>query len=79
MKAILQKWNFIRLLRLVLGIAILAQGIYHMDTLTIILGAAFSGMAVANVGCCGTSGCAVNSTRVPKTKNIQYEELDIKK
>ena len=78
MKAILNGWNFIRLLRLVLGVAILVQGIVAKDTTTILLGAAFGGMGLANIGCCGPNGCAVN-TRSVKTTKIEYEELDIKK
>ena len=65
-----------RILRLVIGIGILVQGIAALDTLTIILGAAFAGMAVANIGCCGAAGCAVNPRSTnKKTENIDYEEV----
>lgn len=76
MKTILRGWNFMRMLRLVLGIAILVQGIVARDAVTIILGAAFGGMAVANVGCCGAGGCAIN-TRSTKNdiEDVQYEEV----
>lgn len=77
MKTILQGWNFMRILRLVLGVVILVQSIIAKDTLIIILGAAFGGMALANVGCCGANGCAVNTPI--KTQKIDYEELDIQK
>lgn len=80
MKAILQGWNFMRMLRLVLGLAILVQGIVSKDTITIILGAAFAGMAFANIGCCGAAGCAVNPRSTnKKTENIHYEEVDSSK
>lgn len=79
MKAILQGWNFIRILKLILGTAILVQGIVAKDTMTIVLGVVFGGMAVANIGCCGTSGCAINRCSTNKTKRIHYDELDIKK
>jgi hypothetical protein len=76
MKTILQTWNFMRILRLVLGAAILVQGIVARDAISIILGIAFAGMSVANVGCCGTAGCAINP-RIPKNKieDIHYEEV----
>ncbi len=76
MKTILQNWNFMRILRLVLGAAILVQGIVARDAISIILGVAFAGMAVANVGCCGTGSCAI-SPRIPKnkTEDIHYEEV----
>ena len=79
MKAILQGWNFIRILRLILGVAILVQGIVAKDTMTIVLGVVLGGMAVANIGCCGTNGCAINPTSNSKTKEIHHEELEIKK
>ena len=79
MKAILQRWNFIRVLRLGLGIAILVQGIVAKETMAMVLGAIFGGMALANIGCSGTSGCAINSGSTNKNQSIDYEKLDIKK
>ena len=79
MKTILHGWNFRRVLRLGLGIAILIQGILAGETMTILLGAIFGGMALANIGCCGTNGCAINNRSTNKTQTIDYEELDIKK
>lgn len=78
MKAILQRWNFMRLLRLVLGVAILAQGVVAKDAITIGLGAAFAGMGLANVGCCSSNNCSIN-TRSTKTQKVHYEEMDINK
>jgi hypothetical protein len=76
MKTILQGWNFMRILRLVLALAILTQGIVARDSMAIILGLVFGGMAVANIGCCGAGGCAVNqSSIIEKTEDIQYEEV----
>jgi len=64
------------MLRLVLGTAILVQGIVAKDTITIILGVTFAGMAVANIGCCGGGGCAVNTRSTNnKTEDIHYEEV----
>ena len=76
MKTILQGWHFMRILRLVLAIGILAQGITARDIVTILLGVVFGGMAVANIGCCGTAGCAVNQRSTNnKTEDIHYEEV----
>ena len=77
MKTILQGWNFMRILRVVLGTAIMVQGIVARDTIAIILGVAFAGMAVANIGCCGAGGCAVNNNNTTNNKieNIHYEEV----
>lgn len=79
MKALLQGWNAIRILRLVLGIAIMVQGIVMGDMLSIILGLVFGAMAVANIGCCGTTGCAVWTKPAHQEKRIHNEELDNKK
>lgn len=75
MKAILQGWNFMRIFRLVLGVAVLVQGGVAKDAITIIIGVLFGGMAVANIGCCGTNGCAINTTTNDKTKTTNYEEI----
>lgn len=80
MKTILQGWNFMRILRMVLGVGILVQGIIAKDTLTIIFGVAFAGMAVANIGCCGAGGCETTTlTTNHKPEDIQYEEVVSKK
>lgn len=60
MKMMLAHWRFMRLIRLVLGLSILIQGILERDPLRIIFGLLFSGMAIANIGCCGSGGCPVN-------------------
>lgn len=80
MKPILQGWNVMRIVRLVLGVAILVQGTIAKDTLQIVLGLALGGLAVANIGCCGVGGCTVN-TRSPsqQTEEIKYEEVVSKK
>lgn len=63
MKTITQGWNFGRVLRLVLGIAVLVQGAMVTDVTSIILGLIVSGTAVANIGCCGPAGCGVRTSR----------------
>lgn len=76
MKTILQGWNFMRILRLVLSIAIIVQGIVAKETTSIILGLVFGGMAVANIGCCGMGGCAVNPTSNSNNEEeVKYEEV----
>lgn len=68
MRAILTNWNFLRILRLVLGGVILVQGIMAKDFVSILFGVFFAGTAVVNVGCCG-SGCSVNYRSQTKVKN----------
>ena len=79
MKTILQGWSFMRAFRLVLGLALLVQGVVAKDMFAIIIGVVFGGMAIARIGCCGTNSCATNITRNDKTKTIAYEEVDNQK
>ncbi len=78
MKALLAGWNFMRILRMGFGVVILVQGIINKDALAILLGVAFGGLAVANVGCCGANGCSVNYQKKVNDNEITYEELDNK-
>lgn len=57
MRRILQEWNFMRMLRLVLAIVILVQGIISRDFVSITLGVLFGATAFANIGCCGSNTC----------------------
>jgi hypothetical protein len=76
MKTILEGWNFMRILRIVLSSAIIVQGIVAKETTTIILGVVFGGMAVANIGCCGMGGCAINPpSKSNKEEEVKYEEV----
>jgi hypothetical protein len=79
MKTVLEGRNFMRGFRLVLGVALLVQGVVAKDMFAIVIGVVFGGMAIAKIGCCGTNSCATNTTRSDKTKTIVYEEVDNKK
>lgn len=73
---IFNNWNIIRFLRLGIGIAIVVQAIMASDVMIALAGLLFTGMAVFNAGCCGTSGC--NTTPVRKSnssEDISYEEI----
>jgi len=78
MKGITAGWNVVRLIRLVIGVAILVQGIIGNNVTSILAGALLGGMAMANIGCCGTNSCSVNKTPHDKSNKVNYEELDIK-
>lgn len=76
MRNYLMNWNFMRVLRLALGIFIMVQGIMAKEWLLVGLGGLFSLMPLLNMGCCGVSGC---NTPVPqnnkKIEDITYEEV----
>lgn len=77
MKSILHNWSIMRVFRLVVGIAALVPAFTQKD-LTLGLLAALLLTAIANIGCCGANGCAVNFKEIKKEKEIIYEELDSK-
>lgn len=76
MKAYLKTWNFMRVLRLALGIFIIVQGIMAKEWLLAGLGGLFSLMPLMNIGCCGASGCNTTISKTnKKVEDITYEEV----
>lgn len=73
-------WNLMRIIRLLLGIFILAEGISSQQWIPGIIGGIFLMQALLNVGCCGTNSCNVADSKVDpnKSETIQYEEIKIK-
>lgn len=78
MKKYLQNWNFVRFLRLLMGIAIIVQGIQIKEYAISLLGAWLTIMAIANVGCCGVNSCNTNYTtnKNATNKSAEYEEIN---
>jgi uncharacterized membrane protein len=77
MKEILiSKWSFVRLLRLVLAVIIIVQGIITKQTALIFVGVLLATTAIFNVGCCGGENCAVKPKKPTQpNKEIEYEEV----
>ena len=76
-ETLLTNWNFMRILRLGLGIYIAVQAVENQSILSGIFAAFFILQAVTNTGCCGSSGCAVpikksNSNQI---EEVEYEEV----
>lgn len=69
MKNLLSNWNFMRIVRLVLGVSIMIQSMLIHEWMFVGLGALFSLMAVLNVGCCVAGNC-----RMPDRKNFSKED-----
>lgn len=75
---ILKNWNFLRILRLIFGGGAIIQAFITRDITLGILGIAVSGMALINVGCCGTIGFTTDSKKSNSKKEItdvEYEEV----
>lgn len=78
LQSIISNWNFFRIVRVALGIFIIIQGSMSKDFLSIGLGALFAGLALFNVGCCGSGGCSTdlkNNTPNKEITDIEYEEV----
>ena len=74
----LKSWGFMRVLRFVFGAFAIVQAIITLDIGLGILGLVVGGMALLNVGCCGTNGCETNYKKENNTKEItdvEYEEV----
>ncbi len=72
MKNIFNNWTIMRGIRLVLGIIVLVMAVTQKDVTLSVLAGVLLVTAIANVGCCGGSSCAVNynSTKNKKEASI---------
>lgn len=79
-ETLLTDWNFMRLLRLAIGIFIAVEAIQTHDYLTGFIGAFFMFQAITNTGCCGSNGCAVPVSKTPpdKLEDVEFEEIKTK-
>ena len=79
MKSLLIGWNVMRVVRLLIGLAALVQGIIQKEGLLLAAGGWILFGAIFNVGCCGPNGCAVPTSTKKTNKETDYEELDASK
>lgn len=76
-ETLFQNWNWMRALRLIIGIIIIIQAIMSKDWLWGYAGVFFSAMAILNLGCCGSGTCyAPIKKDKDSTKAVIYEEVD---
>ncbi|MGC4232277.1 MAG: hypothetical protein QM594_04795 [Niabella sp.] len=70
-------WDVIRIIRLLLGIAIIAQSVRSGHWGLMIAGILFSLMPIFNIGCCAGGNCSapVRSVRQTENSDISYEEI----
>lgn len=74
------KFNIVRVLRIIAGIGLLAQGITFAENLPLFLGGILLFQGAFNVGCCGTNCATTPSPSKEITKNqslstIAFEEI----
>lgn len=76
MKNYLRNWDFMRVLRLAIGIFIIVQSVITKDWLFVGAGVLFSLMPIMNIGCCGASGCNTLVRKSnEKNEEVSYEEI----
>lgn len=76
MKNYLKAWNWLRLMRLALGLFVIIHGINSGMWSHVVLGALFSVMPLLNIGCCSVAGCSTPVSKAgQKTDDITYEEV----
>jgi len=72
----LRNWGVMRILRLLLSIVIIIQGIQLGEWMLVGMGGLFSLMPLFNISCCGTSACNISTTKDNKKEDdITYEEV----
>ena len=80
-QTLLTNWNLMRLARLVLGIAMVVEGIRAGIWMLAGLGALFSLMALLRIGCCAGPACAAPAPRAKRqeaAKEVIFEEVTTK-
>ncbi len=79
LKIYLQGWGFMRTLRLILGIIVIGQAITAWDAVLGMMGVFLVAMPLFNVGCCGSGGCYTSFNNTNPEKQIDFEEVVVKK
>ena len=76
-QTLLTNWNFMRFLRLGIGIYIAVQAIETLSAFSGVVAVFFIYQAVTNTGCCGSNGCAVpiKKSNPDKTEEVDFEEI----
>lgn len=78
---IFSHWDFLRWLRLVMGLILIPSGISSHDYFASAFGLFFMGQAVFNIGCCSSGTCYAERTNKTDDKTIEdvrFEEIKTK-
>ncbi|MDD5151071.1 MAG: hypothetical protein PHC28_11460 [Flavobacterium sp.] len=76
-ETLLTDWNFMRILRLGLGIYIAFQAFETHSIFSGVVAVFFLFQAITNTGCCGSNGCAVptKKSNSDSIEEIEYKEI----
>lgn len=71
-----KNWNFVRLLRLAMGIFLVVEAVQSRMWMLVAVGAVFVVMPLLNVGCCAAGNCSVPSRDSKNSSDeVHYEEI----
>jgi hypothetical protein len=76
-ETLFNNWNFMRFLRLGLGLYIAVQAVETLSVLSGVVSVFFLFQAITNTGCCGSNGCALptHKSNSAKTEEVKFEEI----
>ena len=66
---LLKNWNWMRIVRLLLGVAILVSGIAELDYLAITVGIIFTVLPIFNISTCASGACNSGACGIDLNKN----------
>lgn len=76
---LLSNWNFMRILRLGVGIFLAIEAIKSQDLFSGLIAGFFLFQSLTNTGCCGSQGCSTNisDSNSGKIEDVEFEEIKI--
>lgn len=73
---IFKNWNFVRILRLAMGIFLVVEAVKSGMLFLVLVGAVFVAMPLLNIGCCATGNCSVPTRNSKNNRDeVEYEEI----
>ena len=73
---ILKGWHAMRIIRFLMAIFVIAQGIETEQWLIVMVGALFALLPLFNVGCCQNNACEIKQKpNQSNSEEIEYEEV----
>ena len=76
MDNIFKNWNFVRLLRLAMGIFLVVEATQSGMWILVAVGMVFVVMPLFNIGCCAAGNCSVPTRNSKKNGDkVEYEEI----
>jgi len=76
MDNLFKNWNFVRLLRLAIGIFLVVEATQSGMWILVAVGMVFVVMPLFNIGCCAAGNCSVPTRNSKKNGDkVEYEEI----